>query len=131
MAAFLEEDSFSYLDFGATAADFSSYFITGPMIRGEGARSEKSEYITVFANVIEDGSVYVRGRWDWAEDSSTGKWSTEQQGYTVNRDYRDVSRKRLLLRGSGPALQLQFRSQSGKPFELVGWTMWDSVDGVP
>lgn len=130
-ACFIEERSTDYSDFGATAADFSSYFITGPKIRGEGQRSGNIEYITVFCNVITDGSLYMRARWDWADESSTGKWSTEQQCYTVNRDYRDVSRRRLLVRGSGPALQLQFRSQAGKPFELIGWAAAESVDGTP
>jgi hypothetical protein len=128
MAAFITETSLTYTDFGTS---YDSYFITGPSLRGEGARSQNEEYFTVYANVIENGSVYVRGRWDWADESNTGKWSTEQQGYTANRAFRDVSRRRLLMRGSGPALQLQFRSEAGKPFELIGWAMFESVDGVP
>lgn len=128
MAAFYEESKTSYTDFSSPTLDYSSYFVTGPKINGEGQRSTQVEYITVFANDVPYGSFYVRGRWDWAEDSSTGKWSTEQQGYSKNRDLRKVSRKRLLLRGSGPALQLQFRSQSGKPFEILGWSQTDSVD---
>lgn len=128
MAAFIEETVTTYTDFGDS---FDSYLITGPKIRGEGARSENVEYITVYANVVTDGSVYVRGRWDWADEGTASKWSTEQQAYSANRGYRDVSRKRLMIRGSGPALQLQFRSQAGKPFELIGWTLWESVDGTP
>ena len=127
MACFIDETSLSYTDFGTS---FSSYFVTGPKLRGEGARSQNEEYFTVYANTIENGSVYVRGRWDWADDSVTSKWSTEQQGYTANRAFRDVSRRRLLMRGSGPALQLSFRSENGKPFEVIGWVAFESVDGT-
>lgn len=129
MASFFQESDTTFVDFGSV--DYLSSFVTGPKIRGEGHRTGQVEYITVFCNVVEDTSLYVRGRWDWADESSTGKWSTEQQAYAVTRPYRDVSRKRILIRGSGPALQLQFRSQAGKPFELIGWTIWESVDGTP
>lgn len=128
MVAFITESNHSYNDFGT---NFESSFVTGPRIRGEGARGQNEEYFTVYTNVVTDGSVYVRGRWDWADSSATSKWSTEQQGYTANRTNRDVSRRRLLMRGSGPALQLAFRSQNGKPFEIIGWACWESVDGTP
>lgn len=128
MACFITESDETFRDFGS---DYSSYFVTGPKIRGEGAKSQNEEYFTVYANVLENASVYVRGRWDWAEDSSTSKWSTEQQGYSAKRDYRDVSRKRLLMRGSGPAVQFAFRSQNGKPFDIIGWAAFESVDGKP
>lgn len=128
MAAFITETSLTYEDF---SSNYESYFITGPQIRGEGARTQNEEYFTVYTNVVENGSIYVRGRWDWADESTTSKWSTEQQGYTASRAFRDVSRRRLLMRGSGPALQLQFRSEAGKPFDLIGWAAYESVDGVP
>lgn len=129
MAAFLVENKDDYTDF--TDKDYSSAFVTGPKLRGEGHRSQNEEYFTVYAKTAENASVYVRGRWDWADDSTTSKWSTEQQGYTAKRENRDVSRKRLLIRGSGPAIQLAFRSQSGKPFHVLGWAAWESVDGMP
>lgn len=129
MACFITESSNTYKDW--TTEDYESSFVTGPIVRGEGARTQNVEYFTVYANVVNNGSVYVRGRWDWAEDSTTSKWTTEQQGYTANRAYRDVSRRRLLMRGSGPALQLAFRSENGKPFEVIGWAAFESVDGTP
>ena len=116
MAAFLTETKTTYQDF--TDKDYQSTFVTGPKLRGEGQRSQNEEYFTVYANTVANGSIYVRGRWDWADSSVTSKWSTEQQGYSASRAYRDISRKRLLIRGSGPAIQLAFRSESGKPFSL-------------
>jgi hypothetical protein len=133
--AFLEENDPTYYDFvdryGAATKDYSSYFVTGARISGEGHKSGNMEYITVFANTVLEGSAKVRGRWDWSNSSSSGKWSTEQEIYSANRNYRDVSRKRMLIRGSGPALQLNFRSEAGKPFDIIGWSTWESVDGTP
>ena len=132
---FITETDTTHYDFvelyGEAEKDYASYFLTGAAVHGEGHKSGNIEYLTVFANVEEDASIRIRGKWDWANSSSSGKWSTEQEGYTVNRENRDVSRKRLLLRGSGPALQLHFRSVAGKPFDLIGWTTQESIDGTP
>ena len=101
------------------------------MVRGEGNRNQTSEYITIFGKAVSNASAWVRGKWDWTNSINSKKWSGEQQAYTVNRTNRALSRKRILVRGIGPALQLEFRSEDGKPFKIVGWTMWDSVDGTP
>ena len=132
--AFLEEIDTDYVDFAASiegGVSFDSYFLSGAKVHGEGHKVGNIDYITVFGNTEEDASAYLRARWDWSNSSSTGKWSTEQQVYSVNRDNRDVSRKRLLVRGSGPALQLYVRSEIGKPFDLIGWTSQEGIDGAP
>lgn len=131
---FLEEVDTRYIDFASILLggyDYESYFISGAKVHGEGHKSGVVEYITIFANTSDEASAKVRVRWDWANNSDSNKWSSEQEVYTVNRSNRDVSRKRLLIRGSGPALQLQFRSVSGKPFDLIGWSTIESVDGSP
>lgn len=110
--------------------DFSSTFRTGPMVKGDGNRNQISEYITIFGKKLSTESAFVQGKWDWTNSSASKKWSSEQQVYTVNRTNRSLSRKRIMVRGTGPSLQLQFRSETGKPFNIVGWTMWDSVDAV-
>lgn len=111
--------------------NYESSFRTGPRLRGEGQRNQTNEYITVFCNAVPNGSALVRGKWDWANNISTKKWSAEQQVYTGMRTNRKLSRKRLLLRGIGPAMQLEFRSEEGKPFEIVGWASWETVDAKP
>lgn len=115
----------------AAGKAFTSTLTTGPYIRGDGNRSQINEYFTVYTNTITGGSILVRGRWDWADDPVSGKWSTEQQGYSTARANRDVTRKRLLIRGSGPAVQYSFRSDGDKQFELIGWTAFESADGTP
>lgn len=128
----LEESNTAYVDFAILGddEDYESYFISGAKVHGEG-RTKNLEYITVFAKTDENNSAYLRTQWDWANAESTAKWSNEQQVYSVNRGNRDVSRKRLLIRGSGPALQLKFTSESGKPFHIIGWSCLETVDAHP
>lgn len=111
--------------------NYESTFRTGPRPRGDNDKTQISEYITVFGKAVSNGSAWVRGKWDWANSSASNKWSGEQQWYTVNRSARSLSRKRILVRGSGPTVQLSVRSEAGKPFNLVGWSQWDSVDAKP
>lgn len=111
--------------------NFESYLLTGPRTRGEGQRSQTSEYVTVYGKYSANASALVRGKWDWTNNIGSKKWSSEQQWYTVNRSGRSLSRKRILVRGTGNTIQLHVRSEDGKPFDLVGWTQWDSVDAVP
>lgn len=111
--------------------NYSSYFKTGPIIKGDGNKNQSSEYTTVFCKSIANGSAWIRGKWDWANSAASKKWSSEQQVYTGVRTNRSLSRKRILIRGMGPSLQLAFRSEDGKPFNIVGWASWDSADAKP
>lgn len=111
--------------------NYESTFTTGPRTRGDGNRNQTSEYITVFGRDIPNASAWVRGKWDFANASASNKWSAEQQWYTVNRTGRSLSRKRILVRGIGPTVQISVRSEAGRPFKLVGWSQWDSVDAIP
>lgn len=129
---FAEESDTTYYDwvarYGATAKDYESYFTSGAKIHGEGNKDQQLEYITVFTKHDDNGSAYMKIKWDWANAGSTGKWSGEQQMYPSTRSNRDVNRKKLLLRGQGPALQFHIRSQAGKPFNILGWSTSESVD---
>lgn len=138
--SFLEEVDTTYYDFvtryGAATKDYSSYLITGARIRGEGQKTQQVEYITVFTRNVTNSSCKLQARWDWANTGSSGAWSVAQEAFrqevvSANRPFRDVIRKRLLLRGSGNAVQLYFKSVAGKPFNLIGWSTMESTDSVP
>lgn len=111
--------------------DYSSYFKTGPITKGDGDKNQNQEYITIYGKTMPSASALVRGKWDWTNSLASKKWSSEQQVYTAARTNRSLSHKRILIRGTGPTLQLHFTSETGKPFNIVGWTSWDSVDAVP
>lgn len=130
---FFEEIDADYLDWTTTrgtGVNFDSYFISGAKVHGEG-RAGSIEYVTVFCNTVSNGSVRLQTKWDWTNSGTSGKWSTPQECYSSARATRDVSRKRLLVRGQGPALQLHFSSVQGKPFSVIGWSSFETVDAIP
>ena len=129
----LEEKDADFVDFEVlegTGINYDSYLVTGASLFNKG-KIGTLEYVEVFCRTVDEQSLNLQGRWDWANAAAANKWSTTQQCYTVQRDNRDVSRKRLLVRGSGPAVQLKFSSVAGKPFRLIGWTLWMTIDALP
>lgn len=127
-----ETNDTDYLDWTTakgTGKAYESYFITGYKIRGEGLRKQQSGYIRVHSRVASNSSVKVQGVWDYYT-SDGARWSTEQQGYktATNATY---SERRLKIRGNGLALQLKFKSEAGKPFNIIGWSTLDSISQVP
>lgn len=126
-----QENNTQYLDWQtdfSSTLDYDSYFHTGSQIHAEGDKNFNSEYITIFSQTVQDSGFYVQGRWDFSNSGDSGKWSSKQQGYSTRRWNRDVTRRRLLIRGSGPALKLAFSSDANKPFFILGWTSWETAD---
>ena len=132
---FLDERPTTYTDNWET---YRANFTTGPLVPANGDKVANVSYLTVFAKAGLNHemdvapSCFVQGRWDWYQYSptNTGKWTTPQQVYTTNRFDRSTSRKRLLMRGSGPALQLYFEDEADAPFELIAWTIQETADAV-
>jgi hypothetical protein len=130
--SFAEARETRYVDWYSidnTGVSYSSYWITGYKIRGDGIRRQTAPYAVVFMEQEENASLLVQGIWDWSSSSATGKHTTQQQAYSDNRQGFGLNTKRLKFRGSGRALQLRFDSVAGKPFTVVGWGTQESVAG--
>jgi hypothetical protein len=129
---FAEERDTNYLDWETpnVGLDYSSYFTTGFKVPGEGLKQQFGNYINVFCNTATNSSLKLRAKWDYANSSASGEWSTEQEVY-VSKTFRDTLRRRVKLRGRGVACQLSFRSTAGKPFNLIGWSMVETVNPGP
>lgn len=108
--------------------EYESYFTTGSQVYAEGDKTFNAEYITVFSETVPNSSFFVQGRWDFSNSGASSKWTHRQQGYTTRRGERGITRRRLLIRGQGPALQLNFSSDGNKPFFIIGWTIWVTAD---
>lgn len=79
-------------------------------------------------------SILMQARWDWADNSSAGKWGTAQQVYRHSRMYlpsgfddtfdngQPLVVTRNKVRGKGRSLHLKFTAGEGKDAWLVGWT---------
>lgn len=129
----------TYTDWGSYAAltgipadekDYTSYFITGYRVDGQAYRFFQSNYVWVYLEDEDDASCFMRGQFDFSNSGNSGKWSTSQQIYNSSMTDRDVRHRRLKVRGKGKSLQLRFESESGKPFTIIGWVIWETSNAA-
>ena len=113
----------------AVELDYSSYLVAGYRVDAQAMRNFSSKYIWTFMENLDNSSIWLRGLWDFTNNANSGKWSTPQQAYnsltTKGRTYDDVRVSRRVVRGSGKALQINYYSESGKPFNLIGWGLFE------
>lgn len=118
----------SYDDIGV---NYTSYFITGFKLRGQGIRRMQANWVRVFSRITDPVSFLFQGIWDFATTgSSTGRWSSNQLVEHTDLNYNNAS-KRLKVRGHGEALQFRVSSIAGKSFDIVGWVSTQSVNQQP
>lgn len=125
---FAEEYSNDYRDwksYDGVGVDYSSYVIGGYKVHGDAQRKFQGNYIYVYCDNTTNNQVDIQGLWDFASTGNTGRWSSKQRVTTVAGDYR-YKKKRLSIRGQGLALQIRFSSVSGQPFNVVGWSLWET-----
>ena len=130
---FAEEKDTTYHDFVSTGSskNFSSFFISGYKLKGEGARETQSNYLTIVAENIEDASAFIRGVWDYTTAAVDNKWTSPQQIYLAFNDDRSYITRKIKIRGWGKSLQFYVYSEEGKPFGIVGFITQDSVNSAP
>jgi len=136
------KDWYSY---NTAGVEKQAYALTGYNMGGNGpARQKTGAYLTVFmkrtetafdgsANPVNPSSCKLQVRWDFTDNSNTGKWQDEVQVYkqprpflaAPNTDFDDgyplvISKNKL--RGRGKAVQFKFSSEAGYDMQIVGWT---------
>lgn len=109
------------------AKDFTSYFVTGYRLDAEAIKFFQSVYVMLYLKVEPDSGAYLQGIFDFANTGQSGDWSVRQQSskqqvYNLDNVERDFHARRLKIRGRGRALQFRVTSQTGKPFEIIGWS---------
>lgn len=122
----------SYIDWAKEngGTSYKSYFITGYKIHGDAAKDFQSNYVWVYAEDVTDGSCYFQGIRDFTTSGNTGKYSTKQQVYNTMTNRRYKYRK-LKVRGQGKAMQLHFESEQGKPFSIIGFSIFETSPEIP
>lgn len=131
-----EERSERYLDwfsYDSSGTDYSSYFITGYKLHGQMHRFFQTNYLYCFLETETtsggtDAGCLVQGIFEFSNSGSSGRWSNQQQAYDNTKVFRDVSIKRLKVRGKGRSAQLRFESEMGKPFTIIGWAIWETLN---
>lgn len=125
---FAEENNSNFLDwqaFDGTGVSFTSFFTTGYKLQGQAMNKFQPQYIRMYSR---DPSTYkIQGIWEYATNTNTGKYSTQQIIYNTSTRFQYSSR-RIKIRGHGRALQLNVTSMSGLPFDIIGWAVMNDVD---
>lgn len=130
---FSDEHDTDYVDWDTpgTADDFTSYFITGYKLSGESLRKFQINYIRWYCN-NETASVFdFVSRWDYSENGDTGRWSSTQRVTMDGVGDYSYRTKRLKVRGHGLVNQMKVTSVSGQPFNITGWSRWESSNAQP
>lgn len=126
----VDEDYEDWGSYSAGPVDYSSYFVTGYKIHGQAQRKFQPNYVFVYMNSEEDGSFKIRGIWDYAINTSTNKWSSQQTISWTDNNYGYTHRK-IKIRGNGLALQFRVDSNGNDPFELIGWSLFETANSLP
>jgi hypothetical protein len=118
-ALYTDINSGEHVPFMTAAYDNSEDFHT---------RKYVAHYAFVFCgpNALGNHGATIQARWDWTNNSSTGKWSTPQQLYRAvdvglghGTDAVLVTRNKL--RGCGRALSMHVTGAAGKDSHIMGW----------
>jgi len=115
---------------GIDPEDYVSFFTTGYKLRGEAIRKFQNNYIKLYTNNDVSSSFDIFSKWDYAITGNKGRWSSKQRVIMtdpLNYSYRT---KRLKIRGHGTALQFMISSVTEEPFNIIGWSTWDSTNAA-
>jgi hypothetical protein len=128
--------------------DYSSYIETGHDLAGDLIAEKEANTVYTFFKRTETATVdngdglefdypsscMMQAKWDWADSSTSGRWSELEQVYRLNRhwiplgvgpfDYgTEVIQTISQVRGKGRAMSIRFESETGKDFHLLGWAI--------
>lgn len=110
---------------------YDSYFITGYKLPGQGLRKFQSNWVEVFSRLYDPVKYRFQALWDYANTNvGTGRWSTNQTVNHTDTNYSNA-RRRLKVRGHGKAMQFRVSSVNDEPFDIIGWSVGETINGVP
>jgi hypothetical protein len=147
-SAYISPTFYDWYTADGTGVNYNSYLYTGYEVYGDTQREKQVKYLTTHFNRTETGfvddgsggynaenpsSAYLQAQWGWSNHVDSGRWSTAQQVYRLNRLYLttgvsdpfnygfSVITTKNKIRGHGKALSLYFYSEAGKDMQLLGW----------
>lgn len=134
----------SFLETGFELAEDAIRFKSAPYIWTYFRRTEEAYEDTGDGNLTLTfpSSCKLRVKFDWADTSTSNKWSREVEAYRLGR-FPFVSGPTVFdngfpvivskhrIRGKGRAIQLRFEcSEIGKNFDLLGWAVQYAADSA-
>lgn len=109
--------------------NFVSYFVAGYNLHGKAYARWQPVYAYIFLRNGINNSYKVQGQWDFAISGNSGKFSTVQviNDTTSTSNFGMVFRRHK-IRGHGLAFQLRIQSVDGKPFDIMGWSLYEAIN---
>lgn len=135
----INEDYVDWFSNDNVGESFDSSFTCGFRLHGtKGLTKFQNNYLTVYFQNDDPSlepqdvasSCYIRGIWDYAQNTSTNRWTGEQLCRVVNNSFSTAVRK-IKIRGNGRVLQLKFRSDGALPMAIAGWAVQESANTIP
>lgn len=123
---FADEHGTDYMDW--SSVDFSSFFVTGYKLHGKGQFKFQVPYTFLFHRA--DGTHYgyfIQGLWDYAQDANSNRWSTSERA-DINDQHFGIIAKRHRIRGRGLVMQIKISSRTGLPFDIMGWSINETLN---
>jgi hypothetical protein len=122
-------DSANFEDFGEL--DAPAFLVTGYEGMGDATKDKQVRYLSTFMGRIENSSLTMRGRWDFADADISGKWSPSVEAYRPPRlwvgDHGDdgypVVVSKHTVPGQGQVLSVRYDSTAATDAELYGWSI--------
>ncbi len=110
--------------------NYDSYAITGYKIHGQAIVDFQPNTIVFYMNTVNDSACRLQTIWDYSNSFNSNLESTWKQMYR-EKPFRDVQIFQDRLMGMGKAFQFKIFSEPFKPFEVIGWALWESVNSAP
>lgn len=114
-----------WFGFDSIGVDYTSSFTSGFKVHGQGQHRWQANYVYVYMDNTTPNAYTIQGVWDFSNTGSSGKETSIQQFIGDGAKFTN-SHKRWKIRGEGLALQLRFKSISGLPFTLFGWSIFET-----
>lgn len=115
--------------YDATGVDYTSFFTTGYKLDpGQAMRRFQANYVTVYTRYLDNPELYFRGIFNTGNSVSSGHWGSNQLVQFPEIGNFDYRSKKLKVLGTGKALQFQISSVTGKPFDISGWSKFQTVN---
>lgn len=128
---FSEQKRTDYVDWWTSDEEgetYSSYFVSGYRVRGDGNKKSQANYINIYTENEEPSFYTFRATWDYSVSSSSLRWSNPQTISHLSDSRYSYVVRRLKIRGHGLSCQFRVESVAGKPFDIVGWTTLETVN---
>jgi len=125
---YADEHDTSYKDWLTVVGggvNYVSFFVTGYKVHGQAQRKFQIPYLYMYSVNDEPTSYKIQGQWNYAITGNSGKWSILQLVNINNPNFAFVMRRHR-IRGQGLVLQFKLQSTDGEPFNIFGWSAYET-----